>query len=113
MLKDDGLLAVIQLDKLHAPAPRVLDVMRVFLGKMNNEVALNMLHVDKENYNAQRLVQIVDAEKAWGHQFVDRHNSLRKLFEKVGGLLMLARSIFAIIWLIPACILRKALMRTS
>ncbi|RDW82347.1 hypothetical protein BP6252_03459 [Coleophoma cylindrospora] len=81
---NDGLLAEIQLSKLRAPAPRVLDVIRTFLSptEMNNEVALKIFHVDKEDSSGEKLVQLVDVEKTWGHQFVDRHSSLRKLFEK-------------------------------
>lgn len=50
---------------------------------MMNEVAAHELDLDREHLDTSDLVALVQADKSWGHQFVDNHQSLRGLFEKV------------------------------
>ncbi|KFZ02705.1 hypothetical protein V500_00005 [Pseudogymnoascus sp. VKM F-4518 (FW-2643)] len=79
---NEALLLQSQLGSIPSPGPRATRTMRCFLEKMMNEVAAHELDLDREQLDTSDLVALVQADKSWGHQFVDNHQSLRGLFEK-------------------------------
>jgi hypothetical protein len=82
-LIDDALVAQYQLGAAQPPAPQAVRTMKEFLENMNNEVGTKQLDLEKDEPDTSDLVALVQVDKSWTHQFIDEHQSLRKLFEKV------------------------------